>query len=101
MPPVAVGKCSGVTAARAPTSAWSQGAQWHLNSGAGGAPERSFVYGRPDDVPVVGDWDGDGNDNPGMFKNADGSSATSPLPSSADHSFTSGTAGDRPHTWMG
>jgi hypothetical protein len=25
-------------------------------------------FGGPDDVPVIGDWDGDGTDDPGLFR---------------------------------
>ncbi|WP_299034311.1 hypothetical protein [uncultured Pseudokineococcus sp.] len=35
---------------------------------AGGAWERSFSFGRPGDVAVVGDWDGDGVDEPGVVR---------------------------------
>ncbi len=43
---------------------------WHLRNEAGG--ERSFYYGNPGDVPLVGDWDCDGIDTPGMYRQSDG-----------------------------
>ncbi len=30
--------------------------------------ERTFVFGQPNDLPVVGDWDGDGQQTPGTFR---------------------------------
>jgi hypothetical protein len=30
--------------------------------------ERSFVFGAPGDTPVVGDWNGDGQQTPGVFR---------------------------------
>ncbi len=40
--------------------------QWHVQ----GAP--SFYFGIPGDSPVVGDWDCDGQETPGMFREANG-----------------------------
>jgi hypothetical protein len=42
----------------------------HLGSGdAGlGAADARFVFGNPGDVPVVGDWDGDGIDEVGLHR---------------------------------
>ncbi len=40
--------------------------QWHIQG------ERSFYFGIPGDVPVVGDWDCDGQETPGMFREANG-----------------------------
>ena len=39
---------------------------WHLN---GLAP---FYFGDPGDVPFMGDWDGDGIDTPGLYRQSDG-----------------------------
>lgn len=43
---------------------------WHVRIGAG--LEYSFVYGNPGDVPLLGDWDGDGFDTPGMYRPSNG-----------------------------
>jgi hypothetical protein len=43
---------------------------WHLR-GAGGVTN-SFLYGNPGDVPFVGDWDCDGVDTPGLYRQSDG-----------------------------
>jgi glucose/arabinose dehydrogenase len=45
-----------------------------LGSGGGGlgVAEFSFEYGNPGDVPVMGDWDGDRVDTPGLRRPSDG-----------------------------
>ncbi len=43
---------------------------WHLFDGAGGVS--SFYYGDPGDVPMMGDWDCDGIDTPGLYRQSDG-----------------------------
>jgi hypothetical protein len=41
---------------------------WLLrNSNSSGAPDLSFEFGVAGDVPVVGDWDGDGDDTVGVY----------------------------------
>ena len=32
----------------------------------------SFYYGNPGDVPFLGDWDGDGIETPGLYRQSDG-----------------------------
>jgi hypothetical protein len=44
--------------------------EWHLR-GASGAVN-SFFYGDPGDVPFAGDWDCDGVDTPGLYRQSDG-----------------------------
>jgi hypothetical protein len=44
--------------------------QWHLRDSDGSV--RSFYYGVPGDVPLLGDWDGDGLDTPGMYRPSNG-----------------------------
>ena len=42
---------------------------WHLkNSHSGGWADVSFTYGQNGDTPVVGDWNGDGYDTPGVVR---------------------------------
>jgi hypothetical protein len=43
---------------------------WNLR-GPGGAVN-SFLYGNPGDVPFVGDWNCDGIDTPGLYRQSDG-----------------------------
>jgi hypothetical protein len=44
-------------------------AEWHLRySNSAGAGDVSFAYGNPTDVPLVGDWNGDGIDTPGVWR---------------------------------
>jgi hypothetical protein len=43
---------------------------WHLR-GQGGATN-SFFYGNPGDFPMVGDWDCDGVETPGLYRQSDG-----------------------------
>lgn len=38
------------------------------NGGGLGAADYSFLYGNPGDRPVVGDYDGDGVDSPGVYR---------------------------------
>ena len=43
---------------------------WSLRGAAGGVT--TFYYGDPGDVPFVGDWDCDGIDTPGLYRQSDG-----------------------------
>ncbi|HLE39501.1 MAG TPA: NHL repeat-containing protein, partial [Acidimicrobiia bacterium] len=43
---------------------------WYLRSGSGVVS--SFYFGNPGDYPMVGDWDCDGDDTPGMYRQSDG-----------------------------
>ncbi len=45
--------------------------EWHLLNGRGIALA-SFFYGNPGDFPFMGDWDGDGIETPGLYRQADG-----------------------------
>jgi hypothetical protein len=44
--------------------------RWHLRHADGSAT--TFYYGVPGDVPLLGDWDGDGDDTPGMYRPSNG-----------------------------
>jgi len=39
---------------------------------SGGAADMSVAFGEPDDLPVIGDWDGDGDDNIGLYRSVGG-----------------------------
>ncbi|MFQ5351100.1 MAG: FG-GAP repeat domain-containing protein, partial [Thermoanaerobaculia bacterium] len=43
---------------------------WYLRDLAG--QETSFFFGNPDDVPFMGDWDCDGDETPGLYRQSDG-----------------------------
>lgn len=44
--------------------------RWHIPQS--GTADYTFFYGNPGDVPLLGDWDGDGLDSPGMFRPSTG-----------------------------
>ena len=45
--------------------------EWHLYDDAG-KELTSFFFGNPGDFPIVGDWDCDGEESPGMYRQSDG-----------------------------
>ncbi|MFQ5523988.1 MAG: M15 family metallopeptidase [Acidimicrobiia bacterium] len=48
-------------------------ANWRLAHKPEWAPEETnFYYGNPGDVPFMGDWDCDGVDTPGLYRQSDG-----------------------------
>ena len=70
-------------------------AQWYLrNDATSGPADVTFTYGDPGDLPIVGDWNGDGIDTPGVVR--DGQILLRDANSSgpADVSFTYGDPGD-------
>lgn len=69
---------------------------WHLNTRHG--PAASFYFGNPGDYPVVGDWNCDGTDTPGLYRQSDGYVylRNSNTQGSADIRFFFGNPGDLP-----
>jgi SpoIID/LytB domain protein len=70
-----------------------RGNTWHFHSG--GIADKVSSFGSSGDLPVVGDWDGDGIDTPGVVKGNvwylnDG------LDPNAEHVFAYGSSGDKP-----
>jgi len=70
--------------------------QWHLRDASGAVT--TFFYGNPGDYPFVGDWDGDGVETPGLYRQSDGyvylrNSNTQGI---ADIKFFFGNPGDVP-----
>ncbi len=70
---------------------------WYLRDPATGATT-GFYYGNPGDEPFTGDWDCDGVDTPGLYRQADGYVylRNSNTPGIADVSFYFGDPGDLP-----
>ena len=83
---------------------------WYLrnSNSAGSADVAAFAYGKPfasqtataGDIPVVGDWDGDGKDGPGVVRVKLGSATprwllrNATTSGSANHDFAYGAPGD-------
>ncbi|MGI9584222.1 MAG: Calx-beta domain-containing protein [Acidimicrobiia bacterium] len=70
---------------------------WYLY-GEAGNHVTSFYYGNPGDFPFMGDWDGDGIETPGLFRQSDGFAyiRNSNTQGPADLSFFFGNPGDIP-----
>ena len=45
--------------------------KWYLYDNAG-VQKSSFFFGNPGDFPIYGDWNGDGIETPGMYRQSDG-----------------------------
>ena len=45
--------------------------EWYLRDSSNGSTTR-FTYGSPGDLPFVGDWDCDGDETPGLYRQSDG-----------------------------
>jgi hypothetical protein len=71
--------------------------EWFLYDGSGGL-DTSFYFGNPGDVPFMGDWDGDGVETPGLYRQSDGFVylRNSNSQGIADVSFFFGNPGDVP-----
>ena len=69
---------------------------WRLRNGAGVLTE--FYYGNPGDYPFVGDWDCDGIDTPGLYRQSDGFAylRNSNTQGMADRTFFFGNPSDIP-----
>ncbi|MET0286588.1 MAG: hypothetical protein ABW352_19045 [Polyangiales bacterium] len=87
------GRANFIGVYRADTATWQLRLQrpgWKEAAG-----ERSFVYGAPGDLPVVGDWNGDGVQTQGAFR--DGTwSLSDVLGAGPTSSFRYGAQGDTP-----
>ncbi len=69
---------------------------WHLQDANGATT--SFYYGNPGDYPMTGDWDCDGIDTPGLYRQSDGYVylRNSNTPGIADIRFYFGNPSDVP-----
>ena len=72
------------------------GVYYLRNSNTQGIADIAFTYGTPTDIPVVGDWDGDGVDTVGMYRNGVYYLRNSNTQGIADIAFTYGTYTDIP-----
>ena len=59
----------------------------------------AFHFGDPGDVPVTGDWNGDGTDTAGLFRNGGWYLRNSTTTGVGDVSFGFGDRGDLPSSW--
>jgi len=74
-----------------------RGVEWELrDTASAGDPDRSFTYGLPTDIPVFGDWDGDGVKTPGVVRGNQWLLRNSNSSGPAHLSFTFGIEGDVP-----
>lgn len=76
------------------------GGKWHIP--VAGSIDYTFTFGGPGDIPLLGDWDGDGIDTPGTYRPSEGAARLTnsipPLGSTnhpADITFYFGLPGDR------
>jgi Tol biopolymer transport system component len=71
--------------------------KWYLYDSAG-VQKASFFYGNPGDYPIYGDWDGDGVETPGLYRQSDGYVylRNSNTQGNADIKFFFGDPGDVP-----
>lgn len=74
--------------------------RWHIQ--VPGSLDYTFFFGIPGDIPLLGDWDGDGIDTPGVYRPSHGSAhLTNGIPpylssnQTADATFFFGMPGDR------
>ena len=66
------------------------------NSNSAGAPNIIKKFGVPGDYPVVGDWDGNGSDTLGVYRNGVFYLSNSNTTGHIDLTFAFGRAGDQP-----
>ena len=71
---------------------------WYLrNTNSAGPPDVTpFGFGVAADTPVAGDWDGDGDDTPGVFRSPNSWFLNDDFGGPADYNFSFGTSGDKP-----
>jgi hypothetical protein len=57
-----------VTGRRTPVLIVRRGQQWHMHDLDGDRPNRSLTFGRDGDLPVIGDWNRDGQFDVGVMR---------------------------------
>jgi hypothetical protein len=81
-----------------------RGSRFLIRDVLGGGPaDQQFSFGRPGDLPVSGDWNGDGETTVGVFRGDTFHLRDTLAGGTADESFSYGRAGDVPLTgnWGG
>ena len=66
------------------------------NSNTAGDADNTFTYGAATDVPITGDWTGQGKDTAGVFREGTFYLKNSNSAGNADNSFAYGAATDKP-----
>jgi uncharacterized repeat protein (TIGR01451 family) len=77
---------------------------WYFrNTNTTGGADESFAFGAPGDIPVTGDWTGNGIVSPGVVRNGVWYLRNSNTPGVADETFAFGNPSDIPVTgdWTG
>jgi hypothetical protein len=74
----------------------AQAAFYLRNSNSSGNADIAYLFGTKTDIPIVGDWNGDGIDTPGIFRNGAFYLRDSNTPGNADIVFEFGQKGDIP-----
>jgi uncharacterized delta-60 repeat protein len=74
----------------------SNGFVYQRNANTTGFADNEFFYGSPNDIPVAGDWNGDGIDTIGVFRNGQFFLRNSNDTGFADLQFAFGAPGDIP-----
>ena len=74
----------------------SNGITFLKNTNASGFADIALNYGQPGDYPVVGDWDGNGTDTIGVYRNGTFYLRNSNTIGVADIQFAFGQPGDQP-----
>jgi hypothetical protein len=79
---------------------YSNGTFYLRNSNSGGAADITITFGNPTDLPITGDWDGDGVDTVGVYNSTTGvfnlRDSNSPGAPTHTYTFTLGNPGDKP-----
>lgn len=74
----------------------SNGIVYLKNANTGGVADLNFVYGVAGDKPIAGDWDGDGIDSLGIYRNGTFYLRNSNTTGAANIVFAFGASGDLP-----
>lgn len=72
--------------------------RWSVFDVVGDEEPDTFYFGNPGDIPFMGDWDGDGINTPGLYRQSDGFVylRDSNTQGNADYEFYFGDPGDYP-----
>ena len=77
---------------------YRNGVYFLRNTNTAGNADLAFAFGSPGDIPVTGDWNGDGIDTIGMYRNGVYYLRNTNTAGNADLAFTYGSTGDIPVT---